>query len=38
MTVSASRPPVGALLREWRQHRRLSQFELALESGVSRAI
>src|SRR4249920_182669 len=35
MTVSASRPPVGALLREWRQHRRLSQFELALESGVS---
>ena len=35
MTVSASRPPVGAMLREWRQHRRLSQFELALESGVS---
>ena len=35
MTVMASRPPVGALLREWRQHRRLSQFELALESGVS---
>jgi transcriptional regulator with XRE-family HTH domain len=35
MTVSASRPPVGALLREWRQQRRLSQFELALESGVS---
>lgn len=35
MTISASRPPVGALLREWRQHRRLSQFELALESGVS---
>ena len=35
MTVSASRPAVGALLREWRQHRRLSQFELALQSGVS---
>ena len=35
MTVIASRPPVGALLREWRQHRRLSQFELALQAGVS---
>jgi transcriptional regulator with XRE-family HTH domain len=35
MTVTASRPPVGALLREWRQRRRLSQLELALESGVS---
>ena len=35
MTVIASRPAVGTLLREWRQHRRLSQFELALQAGVS---
>jgi transcriptional regulator with XRE-family HTH domain len=35
MNVAASRPPVGAMLREWRQRRRLSQLELALESGVS---
>jgi transcriptional regulator with XRE-family HTH domain len=31
----AYRPPVGALLREWRRRRRLSQFELALQAGVS---
>jgi transcriptional regulator with XRE-family HTH domain len=31
----ASRPPVGGMLREWRQRRRLSQFELALQAGVS---
>jgi transcriptional regulator with XRE-family HTH domain len=35
MVSTATRPPVGALLREWRQRRRLSQFELALEAGVS---
>ena len=35
MASAVTRPPVGALLREWRQRRRLSQFELALESGVS---
>jgi transcriptional regulator with XRE-family HTH domain len=35
MAVSASRPPVGAMLREWRRRRGLSQFELALEAGVS---
>ncbi len=35
VAVTASRPPVGALLREWRQRRRLSQFELALQAGVS---
>jgi transcriptional regulator with XRE-family HTH domain len=35
MATIATRPPVGALLREWRRRRRLSQFELALESGVS---
>src|SRR4029077_8435544 len=33
--VIASRPPVGTLLREWRQRRRLSQLELALQAGVS---
>jgi transcriptional regulator with XRE-family HTH domain len=31
----ASRPPVGGMLREWRQRRRLSQIELALQAGVS---
>lgn len=35
MAVVASRPPVGTMLREWRQRRRLSQLELALQSGVS---
>jgi transcriptional regulator with XRE-family HTH domain len=35
MSVAAHRPPVGAMLREWRQRRRLSQLELALEAGVS---
>ena len=35
MAVTANRPPVGALLREWRQRRHLSQFDLALEAGVS---
>ena len=27
--------PLGTLLREWRQRRRISQFELALDAGVS---
>src|SRR5262249_44130450 len=31
----ASRPPVGAMLREWRRARRLSQLELGLEADVS---
>ena len=35
VSVTAIRPPVGALLREWRQRRRFSQFELALDAGVS---
>jgi transcriptional regulator with XRE-family HTH domain len=35
VAVRAIRPPVGALLREWRKRRRLSQFELALDAGVS---
>jgi transcriptional regulator with XRE-family HTH domain len=28
-------PPVGSLLREWRERRRMSQLDLALEAGVS---
>jgi transcriptional regulator with XRE-family HTH domain len=38
MTVtaaSARRPPVGELLREWRQRRRLSQLDLAIEADIS---
>jgi transcriptional regulator with XRE-family HTH domain len=35
VTAATSRPPVGELLRDWRKHRRLSQFELALAAGVS---
>lgn len=36
MTASiASAPPVGALLRDWRQRRRLSQLDLSLEASVS---
>jgi len=27
--------PVGALLRQWRQHRRLSQLDLACEADIS---
>jgi transcriptional regulator with XRE-family HTH domain len=33
--ASRTEPRVGALLREWRQRRRLSQLDLALEAGVS---
>ena len=35
MNELLERPPVGALLREWRQRRRLSQLDLALDAGVS---
>ncbi len=35
MTAIADRPPLGELLRDWRQRRRLSQLDLALEAGVS---
>lgn len=35
MAVPADAPFVGALLREWRQRRNLSQLELALRSAVS---
>jgi transcriptional regulator with XRE-family HTH domain len=34
-TTMTARPPVGALLRDWRRRRRLSQLDLALEAGVS---
>lgn len=33
--ASAARQPIGALLREWRQRRRLSQLDLACEADVS---
>ncbi|MEZ5559638.1 MAG: helix-turn-helix transcriptional regulator [Pseudomonadales bacterium] len=32
---STDAPPFGGMLREWRQHRRLSQLALALASGIS---
>jgi len=35
MAVPEAAPSVGALLREWRQRRNLSQLELALRSAVS---
>lgn len=35
MVHVATRPSVGTLLREWRQRRRLSQLDLALQAGVS---
>jgi transcriptional regulator with XRE-family HTH domain len=34
-TTVAEDPRVGALLRHWRQRRRMSQLDLALEAGVS---
>jgi transcriptional regulator with XRE-family HTH domain len=33
--MSPQTRPVGDLLREWRQHRRLSQLALALDAGIS---
>ncbi|MCV7235481.1 helix-turn-helix domain-containing protein [Mycobacterium branderi] len=35
MASTSSAPQVGPLLREWRQRRRLTQLELALDAGVS---
>ncbi|MBX3605011.1 MAG: helix-turn-helix transcriptional regulator [Piscinibacter sp.] len=35
MSLAPARPSVGALLREWRQRRRLSQLDLALAAEVS---
>jgi transcriptional regulator with XRE-family HTH domain len=34
-TVTATENRVGGLLRDWRQRRRLSQMDLALEAGIS---
>ena len=33
--AGANHPPIGVLLREWRAARRMSQLDLALESGLS---
>ena len=35
MTAVGERAPLGVLLRDWRQRRRMSQLDLALEAGVS---
>jgi transcriptional regulator with XRE-family HTH domain len=35
MTTAVQAPPFGALLRQWRQRRRLSQLDVAIEAGVS---
>jgi transcriptional regulator with XRE-family HTH domain len=35
VTEIATTSRVGSLLREWRQRRRLSQLDLALEAGIS---
>ncbi len=35
MTLTAERPQIGPLLRDWRRRRRMSQLDLALEAGVS---
>ena len=35
MAAIGERAPLGALLRDWRRRRRLSQLDLALEAGVS---
>ncbi len=35
MAAVGDRAPLGMLLRDWRQRRRLSQLDLALEAGVS---
>jgi transcriptional regulator with XRE-family HTH domain len=33
--VAEATPPIGALLREWRAARRMSQLDLSLETGIS---
>jgi len=35
MSTAASQPGIGSLLREWRERRRLTQLELALDAGIS---
>ncbi|MGW4640817.1 helix-turn-helix domain-containing protein [Sphaerisporangium sp. NPDC004334] len=34
-TTALSRRPVGELLRQWREHRRLSQLDLAIQADIS---
>ncbi|MGH2942231.1 MAG: helix-turn-helix domain-containing protein [Solirubrobacteraceae bacterium] len=35
MTSATVRPAIGALLKDWRRRRRLSQLDLALDAGIS---
>jgi transcriptional regulator with XRE-family HTH domain len=35
MTKTTARPPVGQLLREWRERRRLSQLDLSIQADIS---
>src|SRR5690348_12016972 len=35
MTMTTARPPVGQLLREWRERRRLSQLDLSIQADIS---
>jgi transcriptional regulator with XRE-family HTH domain len=35
MTMTVEAPGIGPILRDWRQRRRLSQMDLALEAGIS---
>jgi transcriptional regulator with XRE-family HTH domain len=35
VTTTSVRPPVGTLLREWRERRRLSQLELSIQADIS---
>ena len=35
MAMVQSQPEVGSLLRQWRERRRLTQLELALDAGIS---
>ncbi|MEV7397561.1 helix-turn-helix transcriptional regulator [Aeromicrobium sp. NPDC092404] len=35
MTTTATSSPVGALLRDWRRRRHLSQLDLSIEAGIS---
>ncbi len=35
MATVSSQASIGPLLREWRERRRLSQLELALDAGIS---
>src|SRR5919106_1349358 len=35
MATVSSQPSIGPLLREWRDRRRLTQLELALDAGIS---